>query len=413
MTAAMNKAALRRSLVFLFITVVSDMVAQGMAIPVLPRLMEDFLHHDTARAAELFGLFNTLWALMQFLFMPLLGTLSDRVGRRPVLIVSIAGLGLDFLLMALAPNLSWLLAGRIIAGITSANVATANAYVADIAPPEKRSSAFGVILGALAIGLIMGPVIGGLLGAIHPRLPFWIAAVFCLANALYGLFVLPESLPASRRVKFDWLRANPVGSLLMLARRPSLYGLASLKFFADLAYAALTATFVLFAEHRFGWGVRGVGVGYGVIGIQVVIVQGTLVGRLNRRFGERIVLPAALILGMGGFAILALVADSRWVFTATPLLALCTVAQPTIQGLLTRRADATEQGRLQGALSSVAGVVGLIGPGLFTQTFAHFIRPGALYIPGAAFLLAIALLALALPLAIRETSRDPATMRPR
>ena len=183
----------------------------GLTRSHMPRLIEGFVHHDTARAAVLFGLFNTLWALMQFLFMPFIGSLSDRVGRRPVLILSIAGLGLDFLLMALAPSLGWLLAGRVISGITSANVATANAYVADIAPPEKRSSSLGVILAAYGIGAIMGPALGGLLGAVHPRLPFWMAAIFCLANAHYGFIVLPESLPKERRVPFDWMRANPVG----------------------------------------------------------------------------------------------------------------------------------------------------------------------------------------------------------
>ena len=398
----MSRTALRRSLVFLFVTVVLDMLAFGMAMPVMPRLIEGFVHGDTARAAELFGLFNTLWAAMQFIFMPIVGALSDRFGRRPVLLASITGLGLDWLLLALAPDLTWLLVGRVLSGITSASVATATAYVADLAPAEERSSALGVIMAAFGIGVTLGPAIGGLLGALHPRLPFWTGAACCLANALYGAIVLPESLPRDRRVGFDWLRANPIGSLHSLARHPGLWGLAALKLLTDLAYASLTATFVLFVERRFGWGARGAGLGYTVLGVQLILVQATLPGRLSRRFGERRVMPLALLVGAAGFAVMALVADPRWVYLSTPLLALCTVIQPTMQGLLTRRAHSSAQGRLQGALGSVGGLVGLIGPALFTQTFSYFIRPGPWLVPGAPFLLAALLLLGALPLALRE-----------
>jgi len=242
----------RAAVAFILVTIALDMLALGMIIPVLPKLVERFMGGDTARAAEIFGAFTTVWALMQFLFSPLLGALSDRYGRRPVILLSNLGLGLDYIVMALAPTLMWLFVGRVISGITAASISTAQAYIADVTPPDRRAASYGLLGGAFGLGFILGPALGGLLGAIEPRLPFWAAAAFSLANAAYGLFVLPESLALDHRSGFSWRRANPVGSLLLLRSHPELSGLASANFFANLAHVVLPTVFVLYAGYRYG-----------------------------------------------------------------------------------------------------------------------------------------------------------------
>jgi MFS transporter, DHA1 family, tetracycline resistance protein len=372
---AIAAAPRRAALAFIFVTIVLDMLALGMIIPVLPHLIADFMGGDTAGAARVYGLFGTAWALMQFLSMPVMGALSDRFGRRRVILISNLGLGLDYVLMALAPGLAWLFAGRVISGICAASVSTGMAYVADVTPVERRSAAFGALGVAFGLGFVLGPALGGLLGSVDPRLPFWAAAAFSLLNALYGLFVLPESLPPARRRAFEWRRANPLGSLRLLRSHPGLFGLAGVVFLSNLAHAALPATFVLYADYRYGWGARDVGFMLAVIGICSAIVQGGLVGPLVRRFGERRVL-------LGG------------------------LASPAAQGLMTRRVGAGEQGELQGANGSVLGIATMIGPGLFAGTFAWFIGDGArLHVPGAAFLLASVLLAAGALLAARVTAK--------
>jgi MFS transporter, DHA1 family, tetracycline resistance protein len=213
MSGQPTRAPRRAAFVFIFLTVLLDMVALGTIVPVLPRLVVSFMHGDTAGAAEVYGVFGTAWALMQFLFSPVLGALSDRFGRRPVVLISNVGLGLDYIVMALAPSLAWLFVGRVVSGITAASIATGFAYVADVTPPERRAARFGILGVAFGAGFVLGPALGGIAGSIDPRLPFWIAAVLSLANTLYGLFVLPESLPRERRAPFDWRSANPLGSL--------------------------------------------------------------------------------------------------------------------------------------------------------------------------------------------------------
>jgi len=226
----------RAALVFIFITVVLDMLALGMIVPVLPKLVEDFVGGNTARAAEIYGLFGTVWALMQFVFSPVLGALSDRFGRRPVILLSNFGLGLDYIVMALAPDVSWLFVGRVISGITSASTSTAYAYIADVAPPEKRAAGFGMLSAAFGLGFVVGPAIGGVLGNIDPRLPFWVAAGFSFLNYMYGLLVLPESLSMERRERFSWRRANPMGSLKLLRSHRELFGLAIVNFIGSIAH---------------------------------------------------------------------------------------------------------------------------------------------------------------------------------
>src|SRR5215470_11170784 len=239
--------------VFLFITVLLDMLALGIIIPVLPKLVVDFVGGDAARGAEYLGLFGTAWALMQFVFSPVHGVLSDRFGRKPLILFSNFGLGLDYIVMALAPNLWWLFAGRVISGVCAASVSTAYAYVADVTPAEKRAARFGLIGVAFGAGFVLGPALGGLAGKVDPRLPFWIAAALSLGNGLYGLLILPESLPLARRVAFTWRRANPVGSLMLVRSRPELTGLAFASFLAALAHASLPSIGVLYMTYRYGW----------------------------------------------------------------------------------------------------------------------------------------------------------------
>jgi MFS transporter, DHA1 family, tetracycline resistance protein len=405
MTEIRPPAPRQAAFIFVFITVLLDMLALGIIVPVLPKLVVDFLAGDTARAAEIYGLFATAWALMQFLVSPLHGALSDRFGRRPLILISNFGLGLDYILMALAPNLWWLFVGRVISGITAASIATSYAYVADVTS-ELRAARFGMLGVAFGAGFVLGPALGGLAGNIDPRLPFWIAAGLSLANALYGLLVLPESLPKERRSAFAWRRANPLGALALLRSQRQLLGLASVSFLYNLAHASLPSVSVLYMMYRYGFDERAVGFTMAAVGICAMVVQGTLVGPVVARFGERKALLGGLAFGVAGFAAFGLAATGTLFLAATPLLALWGFASPAMLGLMSRRVDATEQGRLQGANASIMGIANLLGPGLFAQTLAILIGGGAWHMPGAAFLLAALILAAAIVIAWWSTRRD-------
>jgi DHA1 family tetracycline resistance protein-like MFS transporter len=390
---------------FIFVTILLDMFALGMIMPILPKLVESFVDNDTASAARIFGLFGTAWALMQFFFSPILGGLSDRFGRRPVVLLSNFGLAFDYVLMALAPSLTWLFVGRVISGITSASVSTAFAYIADITPPERRAAVFGKIGAAFGAGFILGPAIGGLLGGFDPRLPFWVAAALSFANALYGLLILPESLSRDRRSPFRWKSANPLGALHLLRSNPILARLSVVNFIAQLAHVVLPSTFVLYATYRYGWDTRTVGLTLALVGICAMAVQGAGIGPIVRRFGER----RALLLGLGsgaiGFLIFGAAPSGPLFWIGIPVMALWGVAGAATQALTTRLVAPDQQGQLQGATSSVQSVSQLLGPFLFTLTFAYFIDVQApLKLPGAPFLLASALLAMALLLAARATA---------
>ena len=400
-----SRAPRSAALTFVFIPVVLDMIAVGVIVPVLPKLVVDFLGGNTARAAQIYGVFGTVWALMQFLCAPVMGALSDRFGRRPVILLSNFGLGLDYVLMALAPSLGLLFVGRVISGITAASVPTAGAYIADVAPPEKRAAGFGMLGAAFGIGFVLGPALGGILGNVSPRLPFWVAAGLSLANAAYGLFVLPESLPPEKRAPFAWRRANPVGALKLLRSHPELFGLAAVSLLSFLPHESLPSVFVLYAGYRYGWDERTIGLTLAAVGVCSGLVQGALVRVVVARFGERRALLAGTIFGVIGFMIFGL-APHGWIFLlGLPFTSLWGLSGPSLQGLMSRRVSASEQGRLQGANSSLRGITGMIGPAVFTLTFASFISGGAFaeargwHLPGAAFLLAGGLLVVALPLA--------------
>jgi DHA1 family tetracycline resistance protein-like MFS transporter len=397
--------ARQAAITFIFITVVLDVLAMGIIIPVLPRLVQDFLGGDTARAAEMFGVFATVWALMQFFCSPIIGMLSDRFGRRRVILLSNFGLGLDYIVMALAPTIGWLFVGRVISGITGASFTTAGAYIADVTPKEKRASSYGILGAAWGLGFVLGPALGGILGAVNPRLPFWAAAGMTLLNALYGLFVLPESLPPEKRTpRFVWARANPLGSLKLLRSHHELFGLATVNFLYYLAHQVLQSVMVLYVGYRYNWSARTVGLTLAVIGIGSVIVQGGLVRPVVARIGDRRALFTGLVFGTLGFAAWGLAPTGILFLAAIPLGSLMGFYGPAAQGLMTHRVSASEQGQLQGANSSVQGIAGLVGPGIFTWTFARFIRPDSAWqMPGAPFLLGSLLLLIALLLAVRVT----------
>ena len=402
----MNTAApapRKAALAFIFVTVLIDMLAFGMIIPVLPLLVQDFMGGDAARAAQMYGVFGTAWALMQFIFSPVQGSLSDHFGRRTVILVSCAGLGLDFILMALAPNLWWLLVGRVISGITAASFSTAGAYISDVTPPEKRAAAFGLIGAAFGVGFVLGPALGGLLGAISPRLPFWASAFMALANVCWGWFVLPESLPEDRRVPFAWKNANPLGALKLLRSHPMLAGLAVGYFLLNLAHVVLPSTTVLYMHYRYNWDTRAVGLLLAGVGISSLIVQGFLVKPVVRWLKERRAVAWGLTFGAVGFVIYGLAPTGRIFWLGVPVMALWGIATPSLQTIMTRLVDATEQGRLQGALASLVGLASLIGPTMFTTTFATVIIHAEWRLPGAPFLLAAALVFLSMLLVWRTT----------
>ena len=399
----------RRALAFIFCTVALDVLALGVMIPVLPTIVLGFMGGDTAGAAEMFGVFATVWALMQFLCSPLLGALSDRYGRRPVILISCLGLGLDYIFMALAPSLLLLLVGRVISGITSATIGTSFAYIADVTKPEQRARAFGLVGMAFGLGFVVGPAIGGLLGSVDPRLPFWISAAACLANAAFGWFVLPESLPPEKRMEFAWKRANPIGSLRLLASHRQLLGLAAVDFLGNFAHQVLPAVFVLYAGHRYGWGEMTVGLTLAFVGICTAIVQGLLIGPIVGRFGSRRALIAGLLAGALGMSIYGLAETGPWFWAGVPVMAFWGLAGPAVQDMMTRRVGGSEQGQLQGANSASRSIAGLVSPGVFAVLFAWTIDT----LPGAAFLLAGLLLLAAAAVAWIATSRTrPAAPAP-
>ncbi|MDZ5648041.1 MFS transporter [Nitrospirillum sp. BR 11828] len=329
--------------------------------------------------------------------------MSDRFGRRPILLVSCFGLGADYLLMALAPTLSWLVVGRILSGITAASFTTASAYIADVTPAEKRAGAFGMLGAAFGLGFIVGPAAGGLLGGIEPRLPFWVAGGLSLLNACYGLFVLPESLPADRRGVFSWRRANPLGAFALLRGAPGLLGLGGVVWLYYLAHEALNNTFVIYVNDRYGWGPESVGLTLAGVGVCSTVVQGGLVGRVVKRIGARRTMMVGLVAGTAGFTVFGASPAGLGLLCGIPLVALWGMVGPSAQSLMSARVSATEQGLLQGTLVSIRGVTGMVGPVLFTTVLADSVGPFAMLPHGSTFLLAAVLLAAALGLSLLVT----------
>jgi MFS transporter, DHA1 family, tetracycline resistance protein len=381
-----DRAPRQGAFIFVFITVVLDMVALGVTIPVLPKLIVDFNNGDISLASSVNIIFASCWAAMQFFFAPLLGAASDRFGRRPVILLSNVGLGLDYIFMALAPSLSWLFVGRLISGLTSASYPTACAYIADVTPPEQRAAKMGMLGAAFGIGFVVGPALGGLLSGIDLRLPFWVAAGLSLANAVYGYFVLPESLPRERRGKIDFKKANPMGSLKLLRSHPELFGLAAATVLMSLAHEALPNVFVFYASYRYEWSVVTIGPVLALVGICSGMVQAGLVGVMVKRFGERRCMTIGLVFGCVGFAIFGSASTGSLFMVGIPFIALWGMAGPAMQSLMSQRVGPTEQGQLQGAIGSIRGMTGMIGPivmngafSLTTGSRAWTEAPGAVY----------------------------------
>ncbi len=381
---------------FIITTITLDILSMSLVIPVLPPLIQHFEGGNAIAAAHAIGIFATAWALMQFIFSPIQGALSDRFGRRPVILLSNLGLGLDYVLMAAAPNLAWLFVGRVINGITAASFSSASAYIADITPPEKRAARFGLISVSFGVGFVLGPVIGGLLGSISTRLPFWVSAGLSLTNFLFGLFVLPESLPKDKRSPFTWRQANPAGSLRLIRSQPGLSSLAVIGFLGLIAQNALPTITVLYVINRYGFSMTQLAWMLGGVGAGSALVGGVLTGPVVRRIGERRALIAGLAFGAAGFALMGLAQNATMFLLAIPILSLRGFADPALTAMMSHKVKPNEQGQLQGATSSLLGIAGLIGPLVYTESYALFASPRAgWHVPGMPFLIAAALLVVA------------------
>lgn len=386
----------RGAVLFIFVTVLLDIMALGMVAPILPGLVRQFVAGNTSQAAVIYGVFNAVFALMQFFCSPLIGCLSDRFGRRPLILASNIGLGLSYAAMAWAPDLIWLFVGRVVSGVTGASFAIAGAYVADTTPEDKRAGAFGLLGAAFGVGLVLGPGIGGMLGSYGVRLPLYVAAAFSLANALYGLIVLPESLPRALRLDFSWRRANPIGALVLLRRHPELSGLAGVSFVSTLAQVSLPSTIVLYATYRYGWTLKTLGITLTLVGVALVLAQVIVVPRAIKWLGSRRAIVTGLAFGAIGMTVAGLAPTGDILWLGIPILALWGIFGAAAQSLMTRHVTAGEQGQLQGATSSLTGISELVGPLIFPFVFAWFVRPGQpMALSGAPFILAAVLLLLA------------------
>ncbi len=403
LAASRRKAAIA----FILVTAALDIVAMGIIIPVLPSLIEEFVGSN-ARAGAINGALVALWALMQFFASPVIGSLSDRYGRRPVILLSTIGLAMDYVMMALAPNLWWLVVGRAVAGITSSSFTTVFAYMADITPPENRARAYGLIGAAFSAGFVAGPFLGGFLGEVSPRAPFWAAGAMSGLAFLYGLFVLPESLAPENRMSFSWARANPFGAFRLLRSHHELFGLTAVNFLLHFAHHIFSAVFVLYAGARYGWSAWEVGLLLAMVGVLDMAVQGLLVGRVVKRLGDRRTMILGLTVGALGIACMGLAPDG-FLFTLAMLPnALWGLAMPTLQSLMTQRVSESEQGQLQGANMSVASVAGILSPVFFGAVYTASVGEDAILpYPGAAFLIAALVLLAAAVKAVSATSEEP------
>jgi DHA1 family tetracycline resistance protein-like MFS transporter len=401
--------ASRAALGFILVAALLNALSVGVIFPVFPTLVKSFTHGDVAQAATALKWFGAVWALMQLVFAPLLGVLSDRFGRRPVLLVAAFGQAADYLLMALSPTMGWLFLGRIISGATSASTAVAGAYVADVTVAGSRARNFGYLAAVSGAGVVLGPALGGLAGELSPRAPFWLAAALGLASGLYGLFVLRESLPKSRRSPFELSRANPLGSLLFLRAHPRTLGMMGVYFLDQLASFPLNSILVLYTNYRYHWGPRDIGAVLTMLALAAMVVQGLLAGPVIQRIGER----ASVVLGFGiaavGVVILGLAPNGVVFWIGLGVTVMSSIAIPGIQALLSRAVGAGEQGKLQGAISSMFGVSRLVGPWVFNTTFAWSLSSGLwLGLPGLSILLGAPMFVVGMVMAWYGAGRDEA-----
>jgi MFS transporter, DHA1 family, tetracycline resistance protein len=374
---------------FIFITLLIDVTGLGLIIPVMPKLIEDLLQtSDISKASQYGGWLTFAYAFIQFLFAPVLGNLSDKYGRRPVLLLSLLGFGIDYLFLSFAPSIGWLFVGRIIAGITGASFTTASAYIADISTNENRAQNFGMIGAAFGLGFILGPMIGGLLGELGARVPFFVAAGLALLNCAYGYFVLPESLSKENRRHFEWKRANPIGSLLQLRKYPSVAGLIISLILIYIAGHAVQSNWSYFNIERFGWSPKMIGISLGIVGLLVGGVQGGLVRVINPRIGNEKSIYVGLGLYALGLLLFAFATEGWMMFVFLIPYCLGGIAGPALQSIISGHVPPNEQGELQGALTSLMSATSIVGPLVMTNLFAYFTHKEApVYFPGAAFFL--------------------------
>ncbi|TAF54495.1 MAG: MFS transporter [Sphingobacteriia bacterium] len=374
---------------FIFVTLLIDVVGFGLIIPVMPQLIEELLHESSISKASQYGGWLTFaYAFMQFLFAPVLGNLSDKYGRRPVLLFSLLGFGIDYLFLSFAPSIAWLFVGRLIAGITGASFTTATAYIADISTPENRAQNFGMIGAAFGVGFIIGPLLGGFLGEWGSRVPFFAAAGLALANALYGYFILPESLSKENRRPFEWRRANPLGSLLQLRKYPSVSGLVISLVLVYLAAHAVQSNWTFFNIEKFGWTPKMIGISLGVVGLLVGGVQGGLTRVINPKIGNEKSIYWGLGLYTLGLALFAFASQSWMMFVFLVPYCLGGIAGPALQSIISGSVPSNEQGGLQGGLTSLISVTSIVGPPMMNNLFAYFTGSSApFYFPGVSFLL--------------------------
>ena len=408
-TGATGPKPRRAATVFIFITIVLDVLALGMVIPVMPQLITRIGNLDEKQTLVWLAIFGTTWAIMQLLASPVQGALSDRYGRRPVILASNFGMGANYLFMALAPNMLWLFVGRLISGVCSGSIPAAMAYLADVNPPEKRAASFGLMGGALSLGFAIGPALGGLLGGLDPRAPFWAAAGLSLLNFLYGAFVLPESLPRERRAPLQLRHMNPIGAIrALLLTYPAIGGMLAVSALLTLAQMGPFNVFVVYTQHRYHWGPPQVGLFMTGSGLTSMLVQTLLVQPAVRRLGERKALLIGGTLQISAFALLALAATGPAFWLAIPLMALAAIGGPAWSSVLSRTVGPSEQGLLAGASSSLNSLTSIVSPTLYTMTFAAAVSQGSPAILGAPFWLAAVIMLAAISLAAWVTRARPA-----
>lgn len=399
-------ASRKPAVVFIFITLVLDILGIGLIVPILPKLIEEFQGGNVESAARTYGLLAALYSLMQFLFAPLIGCISDRVGRRPVVLISLLGSGLDYLFLAMAPTLGWFFVGRMISGLTGANYSAATAYIADVTPPEKRAAAFGMVGAAFGLGFIAGPALGGVLGHYGLRVPFYAAAALTLVNWLYGAFVLPESLKPENRRGIQWGRANPLGSLMALKRYPMVFSLAGVWFLLNLAHQVYPSTWVLYMTHRFDWTVRETGLSLALVGVTSAIVQGGITRTLIPSLGEQRAVLWGIAIGVVEYVCFGTATAGWMIYVIIIGGCVAGIANPAAQGLVSKTVGDDEQGAVQGTLNSLASVAGILGPPIAASLFGYFISDHApFHLPGIAFYLSACLDTTALLLAWRAFRR--------
>lgn len=376
---------------FILVTVLIDVIGVGIIIPIIPDLLAELGIEDPGEASRMGGFLISSYAIMQFFFAPILGGLSDRYGRRLVILISLIGLTTDYMLTAFAPTLLWLFAGRIVAGIGGASFTTASAYIADISTPDKRAQNFGMIGAAFGVGFVIGPIIGGFLGEFGTRVPFFVAAGLSFANWIYGLFILPESLPVQNRRKFDWKRANPLGTFINLTRYPKLTTLFVAFFVIYLAGHAVQSNWSFFGKEVYAWGPKQIGISLTLVGVSVAIVQAVLIKNAVKKFGQKKTVYYGLIFNFLGLILFSMATEEWMIYTFLPVYVLGGLAGATLQAIMSSQVSPTEQGELMGTFTGLQSLANILGPLMMTSVFSYYTRDVGVYFPGSAFALAAVL----------------------